>query len=227
MDIKLNKVQRISREEMLDIKQKAQLCTDILIQEEYSMLKDKSVLKEIIFDNFNYLAGSLFFEKTNKHKSTNYIYILSCWVNEISKLNIGYDDFVEKLNHILGLSKECPYVIKDAFDYIKSNKSLSELTYKSDKIYKYNTGQIDIRDLISEPSMSEIDSLKQEICLAINDYGSNHVSLLKSDNEEYNLMYHSLHNSFGINDEPYLLKGISQHEIENLCEAYDIDYGLE
>ena len=31
MDIKLNKVQRIGREEMLDIKQKAQLCTDILI----------------------------------------------------------------------------------------------------------------------------------------------------------------------------------------------------
>ena len=227
MKIKLNKVDRMSREEMQYAKQEAKLCIDILIQKEYSLLNDKSILKEILSNNFSYLSDKLFFEKRYEDKSTSYTYILSCWVNEISKLDMEYEDFINKLNCILGINKELPYVIKDAFEYIKSNKSVDELNRISNKIYEYNTGQIDIRKLINEPDMPEVESLKQEISLAVDDYGSNHVSLFKSEDDKYNLIYHSSNNSFCINDEPYLLEGMSESEIESLCESYDIGFEEE
>lgn len=125
------------------------------------------MLREIINSSFNYLSGKLFFEKRYEDKSTSYTYILSCWVNEISKLNIKYEDFANKLNSILGLNKELPYIVKDTFEYIKSDKSIDELNRISNKIYEYNTGQIDIRRLINEPDMSEIEYLEQEIALAV------------------------------------------------------------
>ena len=227
MKIKLNKVDRMSREEMQYAKQEAKLCIDILIQKEYSLLNDKSILKEILSNNFSYLSDKLFFEKRYEDKSTSYTYILSSWVNEISKLDMECEDFINKLNCILGINKELPYVIKDAFEYIKSNKSVDELNRISNKIYEYNTGQIDIRKLINEPDMPEVESLKQEISLAVDDYGSNHVSLFKSEDDKYNLIYHSSNNSFCINDEPYLLEGMSESEIESLCESYDIGFEEE
>lgn len=227
MKIKLERVDRMSWEEMQYAKQEAKLCIDMLVQKEYSLLNDKSALKEIINNSFDYLSGRLFFEKRYEDKSTTYTYILSCWVDEISKLNMEYEDFADKLDSILGLNKELPYIIKDAFEYIKSNKSVDELNRISNKIYEYNTGQIDIRKLINEPDMPEVESLKQEIALAVDDYGSNHVSLFKSEDDKYNLIYHSSNNSFCINDEPYLLEGMSESEIESLCESYDIGFEEE
>lgn len=227
MKIKLNRVDRMSWEEMQYAKQEAKLCIDMLVQKEYSLLNDKSALKEIINNSFDYLSGRLFFEKRYEDKSTTYTYILSCWVDEISKLNMEYEDFADKLDSILGLNKELPYIIKDAFEYIESNKSIEELNRISDKIYEYNTGQIDIRRLVNEPDMPQIEYLEQEIALAVDYYGANHVSLIKTEDEKYNLIYHSLKTSFGINDEPYLLDGVSEYDIESLCESYEIEFEEE
>lgn len=227
MKIKLERVDRMSWEEMQYAKQEAKLCIDMLVQKEYSLLNDKSALKEIINNSFDYLSGRLFFEKRYEDKSTTYTYILSCWVDEISKLNMEYEDFADKLDSILGLNKELPYIIKDAFEYIESNKSIEELNRISDKIYEYNTGQIDIRRLVNEPDMPQIEYLEQEIALAVDYYGANHVSLIKTEDEKYNLIYHSLKTSFGINDEPYLLDGVSEYDIESLCESYEIEFEEE
>lgn len=223
MEIKLNKIEKMSADEMQYVRQGAKLCVDILIQKEYSLLKDKSIIKEIISNNFDYLLGRLFFEKDNEDKSTSYIYTLSCWVNEVSKLDMNYETFDEKLKSILKINKKLPYIIEDAFKYIESKESIDNLNYLSNKIYEYNKNLIDLRMLINKPNTPEIESLEKEIAIAIDDYGSNHVSLMVSEDKEYNLIYHSSRNSFPINENPYLLEGVSEHEIEILCEKYDIE----
>lgn len=223
MEIKLNKIKKMRVEEMQSVKQGAKLCVDMLIQEEYSLLKDKSVLKEILSNNFDYLSWKLFFEKETEDKSTIYIYILSCWVNEISKLDMNYETFNDKLKSILGINKELPYIIEDAFKYIESKESIDNLNYMSNKIYEYNTNLIDIRMLIKNPNTPEIKVLEKEICIAIHNYGKNHISLNVSKDKKYNLIYHSPQNSFCITEEPYLLKGIPEHEIKISCEKYDIE----
>lgn len=73
----------------------------------------------------------------------------------------------------------------------------------------------------------EIKSLKQEISSAIEKYGSNHVSLLQTEEKDYFIMYHSSNNSFSVNDKSYRLEGISKDEIERLCEDYDISFEEE
>lgn len=227
MNVKLNSVKNISKDEMKRIKQGARICVDILTQEEYSLLKDKSILKEILEDNFIYLSNEFYFEKRYEEKSTNYIYALSCWVNEISKLNINYEDFKDKLNKILNIDKEFPYIIENAFKYIESNNDIEKLNNISDKICSYNLGEIDIKELINNDKISEIEYLRKDILLAINEYGSNHVELMKCENGEYMIMYYSLSNSFNINNKPYILEGVSDRELEDLCDMYDIGFEEE
>lgn len=227
MNIKLNNIKNISRNEMKRIKQGARLCVDVLTQEEYSLLKDKTILKEILEDNFMYLSNEFYFEKRYEEKSTNYIYALSCWVNEISKLDISYEDFKIKLNKILNLNEEIPYIIEDAFNYINSDKNIENLNNISNKICDYNLGKIDIKDLINDDKVSEIEYLRKDILLALSTYGSNHVELLKCENGEYMIMYHSSNNSFNINNEPYKLEGVSEKELEYLCNLYDIGFEEE
>ena len=227
MNIKLNNVKNISRDEMKRIKQGARLCVDVLTQEEYSLLKDKTILKEILEDNFMYLSNEFYFEKRYEEKSTNYMYALSCWVNEISKLDINYEDFKDKLNKILNIDKKFPCIIESAFEYIESNNDIEKLSNVSGKIRSYNLGEIDIKELINDDKVSEIEYLRKDILLALSTYSSNHIELLKCENGEYMIMYHSSNNSFNINNEPYKLEGVSEKELEDLCNLYDIGFEEE
>lgn len=97
----------------------------------------------------------------------------------------------------------------------------------SDKICSYNLGEIDIKELINNDKISEIEYLRKDILLAINEYGSNHIELMKCENGEYMIMYHSLSNSFNINNKPYILEGVSDRELEDLCDMYDIGFEEE